>query len=84
MTIETAETTAVAVPPVRRLVAWVRAGGWRPLAMGAFGALAGGGYAHFRGCEGGSCVLLSSVRSATVAGALVGLVVGWRAPEKRT
>ena len=64
-----------------RLVAWLRSGGWRPLALGAFGALSGGTYAHFIGCRGGSCVLLSSVRSASVAGALFGLILGWPSPS---
>jgi hypothetical protein len=77
--------------PSARLVAWLRNGGWRPLALGAFGALSGGTYAHFIGCRGGSCVLLSSIRSASVAGALFGLILGWPShspalappPEKR-
>jgi len=85
MTFEPAEQRPAAAPPaITRLVAWLRKGGWRPIALGVFGALAGGGYAHFIGCRGGSCVLLSSVRSASVAGALVSLVVGWPAPAKQS
>jgi len=85
MTIEPTEQVPDVPPtPITRLLAWLRGGGWRPLALGAFGALAGGGYAHFIGCRGASCALLSSVRSASVAGALFGLLVGWPAPVKRT
>jgi len=85
MTIEPTEQPP-SVPPTHaaRLLGWLREGGWRSMALGAFGALAGGGYAHFIGCRGGSCVLLSSVRSASVAGALFGLVIGWPAPSKPT
>jgi uncharacterized membrane protein YjjP (DUF1212 family) len=75
--------TAAAAAPANRLLAWLQDGGWRPLALGAFGALSGGTYAHFIGCRTGSCVLLSSVRSASVAGALVGLILGWPAPSKK-
>jgi hypothetical protein len=83
MPIEPAETPAAETTPATRLVAWLRNGGWRPLALGAFGALSGGSYAHFAGCRTGSCILLSSVRSASVAGALVGLVIGWPSPSRR-
>jgi hypothetical protein len=78
MTIEPAATPPAALPtPAARLIGWLRNGGWRPLALGAIGALSGGTYAHFIGCRGGSCVLLSSIRSASVAGALFGLILGW-------
>jgi len=84
MPIEPAVNPPTAVPaPTARLLAWLQDGGWRPLALGAFGALSGGSYAHFSGCRTGSCVLLSSVRSASVAGALIGLVIGWPSPSKR-
>jgi hypothetical protein len=64
-------------PPSARLVAWLQNGGWRPVALGTFGALSGGTYAHFIGCQVGGCALLSSVRSASLAGALLGLILGW-------
>jgi hypothetical protein len=84
MPIEPAESPPTAVPaPANRLLAWLRDGGWRPVALGAFGALSGGTYAHFIGCRTGSCVLLSSVRSASVAGALIGLIFGWPGPSKK-
>jgi hypothetical protein len=84
MPIEPAVSSPAAVPtPVTRFLAWLQDGGWRPLALGALGALSGGTYAHFIGCRTGSCVLLSSVRSASVAGALVGLILGWPGPAKK-
>jgi hypothetical protein len=52
--------------------------------MGAAGAIAGGAYAQLIGCRTGGCALLSNVGSATVAGALVGLMFGWPARSKPT
>jgi len=46
------------------------------LAM-AIGATLGGLYAHFIGCRTGTCPITSSVPTASLYGALVGLVVGW-------
>jgi hypothetical protein len=68
--------------PSPSIPAWVRRGGWRPLLLGAVGAIAAGTYARLIGCRTGGCALLSNVGSATVAGALVGLVLGWPGPSK--
>jgi hypothetical protein len=67
-----------------RLLGWLRQRGWRPLVLGAAGAIAGGAYAQLIGCRTGGCAILSNVGSATVAGALVGLMFGWPAPSKPT
>jgi len=63
-----------------RLARWIRQGGWRAIV----GAVSGAGllatYAHFVGCRTGACFLTADVHTATVVGALVGLVIGWPAP----
>jgi hypothetical protein len=74
---------ALVRPTTIRLRAWLRQGGWRSLALGAGGALAGGAYAHLVGCRTGGCAILAGVGSATLAGALMGLVIGWPAPPRR-
>jgi hypothetical protein len=82
MTDPTAGDTGPPGPPTTPtsgapLVRWLRAGGWR--AVG--GAVAGAGllatYSHFIGCRTGACLLTADVRTATVVGALIGLVMGW-------
>lgn len=65
-----------------RLLAWLRHGGWRPLVMGAVGAVVGGTYAQLIGCRTGGCAILSNVGSASVAGAIIGLILGRPAPVK--
>ena len=47
----------------------------------AIGAIVGGLYAHFIGCSAGTCPITSSVPTASLYGALIGLVLGW--PERR-
>jgi len=74
---------APTTPTPSGLGAWLRRGGWRPLALGAVGAAAAGIYAQLVGCRTGGCALLSDVRSAVVAGALVGLALGWPSPPKQ-
>jgi hypothetical protein len=51
--------------------------------MGAVGAVAGGAYAQLIGCRTGGCAILSSVGSATAAGAAIGLILGWPKPSPR-
>jgi hypothetical protein len=68
--------------PAQRLLRWLRAGGWRALAGAAAGAGLLATYAHFIGCRTGTCALTADVPTATVVGALVGLVIGWPAPAK--
>lgn len=75
------------VPEARtttRILAWLRRGGWRTLLWGAVGAIAGGTYAQLIGCRTGGCAILSNAGSASVAGALVGLIIGRPAPPKPT
>ncbi len=75
------------VPETRatnRLLAWLRHGGWRTLLLGAVGAVVGGAYAQLIGCRTGGCAILSNVGSASVAGAIVGLIIGRPSPSKPT
>lgn len=69
--------------PVRRLNHWLRTGGWRALAGAAAGASLLAAYSHFIGCRTGTCLLTSNVQTATLVGALVGLVTGWPAPPRK-
>jgi hypothetical protein len=66
--------------PVRRLGRWLRAGGWRAIAGATVGAGLLATYSHFIGCHTGTCLLTANVQTATIVGALVGLVTGWPAP----
>jgi len=68
--------------PMRRLGQWVRAGGWKAVAGAGLGAAALATYSHFIGCQSGTCILTSNVRTATLFGGLIGLVAGWPAPPK--
>lgn len=81
------QTSPPSVQPPRppagsRLVRWLRAGGWRALGGAVVGAGALATYAHFIGCRTGTCALTADVPTATVVGALVGLVIGWPSPPK--
>jgi hypothetical protein len=62
--------------------AWLLGGGWKSLALGAVGAVAGGTYAQLIGCRTGGCAILSNVGSAVMAGGLIGLIFGWPGPAK--
>jgi uncharacterized membrane protein HdeD (DUF308 family) len=75
---------AASFPNRPALRAWLRRGGWKSLAFGAVGAVAGGIYAQLIGCRTGGCAILSNVGTATVAGGLIGLVFGWPTPAKKT
>jgi hypothetical protein len=75
---------AASIPNRTSFRAWLRGGGWRSLAFGAVGAVAGGTYAQLIGCRTGGCAILSNVGSATMAGGLIGLTFGWPGPAKKT
>jgi Family of unknown function (DUF6132) len=55
----------------------------RAAIFAALGAASGAAYAHFVGCRTGTCLITSSVWTASLYGALVGAVAGWpgRAPR---
>jgi hypothetical protein len=50
---------------------------WRAALAAALGAAAGGAYAHFVGCRTGTCLITSSVWTASIYGAAVGALAGW-------
>ena len=54
---------------------------WRGVLAAAVGAAAGGAYAHFVGCRTGTCLITSSVWTASLYGAAVGVLAGW--PERK-
>ena len=76
--------TVSSIPNRPSFRAWLRSGGWKSLAFGVVGAVAGGTYAQLIGCRTGGCAILSNVGTATMAGGLIGLVFGWPGPAKRT
>jgi hypothetical protein len=69
-------------PTGSRLGRWLREGGWRAVGGAALGAGLLATYSHFIGCRTGTCFLTADVRTATVVGALLGLVTGWPAPTR--
>ena len=69
-------------PPMSLLGNWFRRGGWKAVAGAALGAAALATYSYFIGCQSGTCILTSNVRTATLFGGLIGLVAGWPAPPK--
>ena len=66
----------------RRLGGWLRAGGWRAVAGAVVGAAGLSAYSYFIGCRTGTCVLTANVQTASLFGALIGLVLGWPTPRK--
>jgi hypothetical protein len=52
---------------------------WRAALAGAAGAVMGGAYAHFIGCRTGTCLITSSVWTASLYGAAIGALAGWPA-----
>jgi hypothetical protein len=54
---------------------------WRAALAAAVGAAAGGAYAHFIGCRTGTCLITSSVWTASLYGAAVGALAGWPSRE---
>jgi len=75
---------ASSIPVRPSFRAWLHGGGWRSLAFGAIGAVAGGTYAQLIGCRTGGCAILSNVGTATAAGGLIGLIFGWPGPAKKS
>jgi len=66
----------------RRLARWLRDGGWKAIAGAAAGAGLLATYSFFVGCRTGTCLLTSDVRTATLVGALVGLISAWPSPDR--
>ncbi len=60
---------------------WARFSGShaRTAVVALLGAGAAAGYAHFVGCNTGTCPLTSNVWTASVYGAVVGGIAGWPA-----
>jgi len=56
---------------------------WRAALVAAVGAGAGGAYAHFIGCRTGTCLITSSVWTASLYGAAIGALAGWPSRDRR-
>lgn len=55
---------------------------WRTLAGVAVGAVLGGGYAYFIGCQTGTCPLTSNVWTAAAFFGFTGGIVGLPGPKR--
>ncbi len=64
------------------LSGWLRGGGWRAVAGAVVGAAGLSAYSYFIGCRTGTCVLTANVQTASLFGALIGLVLGWPTPPR--
>ena len=52
---------------------------WRALGAALLGAGLGAAYAHFIGCNTGTCPITSHVWTASLYGGAVGALLGWPA-----